>query len=925
MQGKEFRGLAEAVARSYGDDPWFFLRELAQNSRDAGARNIWVTAETPPGRETLTFADDGCGMTLAHARRFLFRLYASDKAGDPAAAGRYGIGFWTILRFQPSEILLESRRGASSWAVGLDSDFAIRSLPCRPGRPGTTVSLTRPASPAPAAPFAAQVASGLRAYCRYLRRNDRRGSPLPLWYGGKNLTEPMTLPGPLSLSFRSGPVEGAVGLAERPSVSLYARGLPVWQGAVLDQMSHLQPAGEARTEIGSGLAPVFLLNGNHLDVTFSRSLAVENRALDLVRKKGDAALRRLLGATLDRAYPRQWHQRLLDRARAAGPAARAAFGRLLRPGWHWLPLALLLLVPLELLLIRSCAPLRSVAGPSWFSLDAFSTSYRGAAAEISAAVAEAPFSYRPGRAALFRLFAADVFNPDSGFVRRADARRFRAGPAPVCPPAAALSIRLRAADGGETVLPLPPGHAVRSGSLRLDGRPAGTILATRQGESVIRLPPGGATVEYESCPQGKEADLTAAELSFLTALPPETSLPARLAASLREALTATVSEKAGRSRALTRQALAYDDSAAAYELYRREAHAGSWLARVLRVGRGDCDIINGLNVLLLRKLRVPSRLAIGLVGRGGRATPRLHAWAEYYDRGWRVSDATPAVPNPAAGPAPDSPAGTIRPRAPAAAPPAPLALLLGMLLLVAAAAAVFMAKKSRDSALPPLSKEELEKPLMQLVQHALRQPSLWGKDNPLRRHRLLPTVGGAAISIERADRLQRRGRLFMTANLNPLALAMAASRMTVLDLSRPLHAPLRNLLGGAVDSDRLCRLRPEPPAPGGLLAEVNRLLRRRLWRTSCCLLAPGLVETELLSVCLPRSLKDPPFYFPRRFLAVNPRGAALARCRDLYGRNRALAAFRFLGRLQDEPPLDGTAGPALLKRTARRILRQEDG
>ena len=45
MLGKEFRSLAEAVTRTYGGDPWFFLRELAQNSRDAGAASIRVTAE----------------------------------------------------------------------------------------------------------------------------------------------------------------------------------------------------------------------------------------------------------------------------------------------------------------------------------------------------------------------------------------------------------------------------------------------------------------------------------------------------------------------------------------------------------------------------------------------------------------------------------------------------------------------------------------------------------------------------------------------------------------------------------------------------------------------------------------------------------------------------------------------------------------
>ena len=53
MLGAEFRGLAEAVTRSYGDDPWFFLRELAQNSRDAGARSIRVSALSEAGTETL--------------------------------------------------------------------------------------------------------------------------------------------------------------------------------------------------------------------------------------------------------------------------------------------------------------------------------------------------------------------------------------------------------------------------------------------------------------------------------------------------------------------------------------------------------------------------------------------------------------------------------------------------------------------------------------------------------------------------------------------------------------------------------------------------------------------------------------------------------------------------------------------------------
>jgi hypothetical protein len=936
MLGKEFRGLAEAVTRTYGDDPWFFLRELAQNSRDAGASNIWVTAETtPPGIETLTFADDGSGMTLAHARRFLFRLYASDKAGDPSAAGRYGIGFWTILRFQPMTIRLQSRRGDHSWAVTLDGEFTIRQASCQLTRSGTAVSLTRPASFSSAGEFASQLESGLRTYCRYLRRNDRRGSMLPLWYAGKNLTEPMALPGPLSLSFRSNPVEGAVGLGEKPRVSLYARGLPVWQGAVLDQMSHLQAATEARNEIGSGLAPVFLLNGNHLDVTFSRNLALENRALDRVRKKAAAALRRLLEASLDRTYPRKWHQRLHDRAQSVGERAKAASERLRIPGWRWLPLSLLLLVPLELLLLRACPTARFTAKPSWFSLGASSSSYRGASIEISSSTADMPFSYWPVKPAFFRLFAADAYDPRSGFVRKADEGRWPLTVSPACPEAEILSMRLRTDSGGETILPLAPGHVVRPGSLRLNGRHAGSAVTTRQGETILAVPPGGGTIEYQSCPQGATTEMSASEISILTRLPHGLSLPADMETALLGTGSATLIEKVERARAMARQALVYDASPAAYERYRQEAHIESWLARVLRVGGGDCDILNGFNVLLLRKLGVPSRLVIGMVGERGRARPQLHAWGEYFDHGWAVSDVTSSIPAGAAGldfkelsgpiytPGPLQ-AGSRQNGLPAFTPL--LGLFLGLLLLAAAGGLLILRGRNRDNGAFLLPKEQMEKALMQLIQHALRQPSLWGMDNPLWRHRLLPTVSGGAISIDRANRLQRRNKLFMTANLNPLALAMAASRITVLDLSRPLHAPLRHLLAGAVDSDLLCQLRPEPPAPGnGLLAAVNGLLCGRLRHPPPCLLSPGLNGADLLRISLPSSLRNPPFFFPRRFVAVNPQGSAFAHSAALFQNNQALAIYSFVQRLQAEHLLDGAAGTVILKRTARRLLRHADG
>jgi hypothetical protein len=130
-------------------------------------------------------------------------------------------------------------------------------------------------------------------------------------------------------------------------------------------------------------------------------------------------------------------------------------------------------------------------------------------------------------------------------------------------------------------------------------------------------------------------------------------------------------------------------------------------------------------------------------------------------------------------------------------------------------------------------------------------------------------------------------------------------------------------VSGAVDTDQLCRLRPEPPAAGGLITAVNAHLRGGLRKAPPCLLAPGLGGVELLSISLPAPLRNAPFFFPHKFIAVHPEGKTFAHCQALYSRNRALAVVRFLRRLDAEGLLPAASGPALLKRAARRLMRND--
>ncbi len=648
-----------------------------------------------------------------------------------------------------------------------------------------------------------------------------------------------------------------------------------------------------------------------------------------MRKKAEAALRLLLETSLETTFPGKWHLRALDRLLTAG-------ARLRRPGWHWLPLMLLILLPLEFLVVSHCFPGRRAPGASWFRPSASVISYRGATVSVAGAAAGVPFSYRPGKPAWFKLFSADRYDMRSGFVRGRDRGRLPLPAPPPCRAADALHMGLRSA-GGETFLPLAPGHALQSGSLRLNGRPLATVFATPQGETIAVVPAGGGTIEYSSCPEGRSYELAPAEFARLTRLPAGISLPADLESLLASSRTQPMERKLALARSLVSQRLAYDATPATAGLYAGMEHERDWLAAVLAIGRGDCDVLNGFQVLLMRKLGVPSRLVIGMTGEQGHVRPLLHAWSEYFANGWKVADATPFVEAGATVPELPAAAGQGRASArpedvPSASAPSLIASLgtpLLILLFLAAAGGWFVLYHEKASAQsPPAPPEQMKKPLAQLIQHALLEPALWGADNPLWRHRLLPTIGGAAVSLLRVRRLLARKKLFVTANRNPLALAMAASGITVLDLSEPLFAPLRNLLAGAVDSDRLCRLRPEAPGAGGdggLLAAVNDRLRSGRRGPPCCLLAPGLSGVDLLQVSLPAPLRRPPFYFPQRFIAVNPRSTAYAGSAELHRRNPAASVIHFLRLLQDEQMLDDPVAARLLRRTARRSLRQRHG
>ena len=131
--------------KGYISDPWVFLRELAQNSRDACALEIKID---PGGHgsenEVIIFSDNGRGMTYKEAEKYLFRLYSSSKSKERTSVGMYGVGFWTIMKFEPDEIIIESySEEEDRWAVTLDGNLDHRRSECKLRNFGTRVTLVR--------------------------------------------------------------------------------------------------------------------------------------------------------------------------------------------------------------------------------------------------------------------------------------------------------------------------------------------------------------------------------------------------------------------------------------------------------------------------------------------------------------------------------------------------------------------------------------------------------------------------------------------------------------------------------------------------------------------------------------------------------------------------------------------------------------
>ncbi len=650
-RGEGFRARAQVEADRYGPDAWIFIRELLQNARDAGASAVTFEAEDKASSAILRCRDDGEGMSFEHARSYLFALYASSKESRRDQVGRFGVGFWSILRFEPVRIVIRSRpRVGEAWEIEFDGDLerATRRTPTM--EPGTELVLERAAGDGA---IARRVWDAARQNARFLTRRDDHGEPLPVTVNGKLINAPFALPAP-SAAFRRAGLRGVVGLGNAARVELFSRGLRVRSAATLDDFlsgrgRHTSRSRVHFAELPARLAPQAILESERLEVLLSRADARENRALRRLVRLAQRELQRLINRQLDAARPLPWWRRwpqscrlLLRNSLALRTGLAAMLGAVLalvisvalwgdRLGAHLGNSDLRAAVAGETPRVRAIVP----TGGAYSDLAAH---YLGPQIDdLRGSGDPVDLHYTP--AGLELSFAALIIDRfDSDEVPSADLpehpqayRGVDCGASEAC-----VRVELGVHLGpGLSRVPVPTGHRLDPSSVRL-GESAVEIVASQHDQPLVVL--DGAyrgVLSYATAPAAPPSAANRPQRS--------PALPRSIAEEARALRQRPPRERIERLTELVSERVRYTtDPEVAARLEARRIAGEPLFARTLAVGRGDCDVQNALLVALLQEAEIPARLAIGYVGRGGKSTPWHHAWAEFRlgSGPWESADAS---------------------------------------------------------------------------------------------------------------------------------------------------------------------------------------------------------------------------------------------------------------------------------------------
>ncbi len=212
-------------------DPYAFLRELVQNSLDAGSSRVEVRIEHHPpdgegekGMAIFSVEDTGEGMNQEILDTQLTRLFSSSKEGDLTKIGKFGIGFVSVFALDPACVVVDTGRDGESWRVVFHPDHHFERIRLDLPVDGTSVRVYKPAT---AEEFQKMRQRGQETVTYWCKHCDA-----DILYDGVRINQPFELPAPRSLNWSVPGTEIVLAPSSEasPFFGFYNRGLTLSEG-----------------------------------------------------------------------------------------------------------------------------------------------------------------------------------------------------------------------------------------------------------------------------------------------------------------------------------------------------------------------------------------------------------------------------------------------------------------------------------------------------------------------------------------------------------------------------------------------------------------------------------------------------------------------------------------------------------------------
>ncbi len=920
--------------KGYISDPWVFLRELAQNSRDSGALEIKID---PGGfgstNEVIIFSDNGHGMTYKDAEKYLFRLYSSSKVKERSSVGMYGVGFWTILKYEPDEILIESySEEEEKWAIVLGGDLKHRKIECKLSKFGTRITLIRKKKYSDYEQFCRDMEKGVHKYCRFLDRKDEKGRILPVFFRGKLISESLKAAEGISLKYGGRGFEGVVKLGELPHVTILTGGIPAWEGITLDELSLVNNASlNGFNYMKSGIAPVFHINGRNLKVNMSRREVIDDRSLQEILKKSRKALNELVQICSDHAYPRTRLRKIWYGIKKGYREITSSYIRIILA-------VLILVIPLEVYILNRILPAEpsNILSPGTVNVEGY-RQYSAVVDKLGPGVV-ADIRYTPEENIWLKMFTAPNYNVVRGFVWDGSSNY-------VIPSSSGkisgekFIVRITIKNGGDVFLPHPSGYQIAEESIKIRGIRRVRLKRSGSGEVIADVPGFNKSLEYICFKADEEYDpgYTKKYLDF----PESIRFSDEIEARIKELFYQNLENKISKSIKIANILVDYDISEGTAGYYRTLRGNRNWLTKVLEIGAGDCDVINGVLCLILRKSGVRAKLVIGLIGEKGRVLPGLHSWVEYYDNGWKKADATASSSIRRANSILEEEFSFVdKEKVPVIENENKAYVLIFKVILLLLLLSIFpfilfyrekLAKeKERKAKLNPQNKVKARRDIIEIGKSYLLAPELWNYNFDIVDQEIITTLSGKNISIKTALRLLKQRKLFYGKTGNILSDELKRSGEVIVDSDNIIQNPLIRLFYGITDLDAILKLSADIENKNGddltkkFVESVNRILSTVGWKKLVCLNGTGLTgqtfrDIDFSVISYRRFFRKTGY--PKKFIVLNMNSIELSGIKEIFVNYPSLAMYRFFKLITEKSLFFYTDREISFRKILRSILK----